>query len=88
MWASAGRSEDDELQETSDEWRMMACILAADWGMRNTHSPILMSYPNAWIYYLDKDDIRRIEYEETEHYQVTRDFLNNHEMMLNVMMTD
>jgi predicted ATPase len=54
----------------------------------STHSPIVMSYPDAWIYHLDKDAIRRVEYEDTEHYQVTRDFLNNHEMMLNVLIAD
>jgi predicted ATPase len=47
-----------------------------------------MAYPDAWIYNLDEDGIRRIPYEETEHYQVTRDFLNNHEMMLNVLLAD
>jgi predicted ATPase len=54
----------------------------------STHSPILMAYPDAWIYSLDEDGIRRIPYEETEHYQVTRDFLNNHEMMLNILLAD
>jgi predicted ATPase len=54
----------------------------------STHSPILMAYPDAWIYNLDEDSIRRIPYEETEHYQVTRDFLNNHEMMLNILLAD
>ena len=54
----------------------------------STHSPILMAYPDAWIYSLDDDDITRITYEETEHYQVTRDFLNNYDMMLNVLLAD
>lgn len=54
----------------------------------STHSPILMAYPDAWIYSLDGDGIKRVAYEETEHYQVTRDFLNNHHMMLNLLLTD
>jgi predicted ATPase len=54
----------------------------------STHSPILMAYPDAWIYGLEEDGITRISYEETEHYQVTRDFLNNHEMMLNILLAD
>jgi predicted ATPase len=54
----------------------------------STHSPILMAYPEAWIYYLDEDGITRIIYEETEHYQLTRDFLNNHQMMLKVLLAD
>ncbi len=43
-----------------------------------THSPILMSYPNARIYLLDEGGSREVAYEETEHFKVTRDFLNNY----------
>lgn len=45
-----------------------------------THSPILMAYPGATIYLLE-DGIRAVQYEETEHYLVTRDFLNRRERM-------
>lgn len=47
-----------------------------------THSPILMGYPDADILLLDEDGIRRVEYEETEHYFITREFLQNRERML------
>jgi len=47
-----------------------------------THSPILMAYPDAKIYSLASDSIREIEYTDTEHYAVTREFLNRHETML------
>ena len=47
-----------------------------------THSPILMAYPDATIYSLESDSIRKVEYTETEHYAVTRQFLNNHSSML------
>ena len=48
-----------------------------------THSPILMAYPEAWIYHCGPDGIARIPYEETEHYQVTRSFLANPQRMMN-----
>lgn len=54
----------------------------------STHSPILMAYPDAWIYSLDETSIERVSYEETEHYQVTKDFLNNHQMMLNILLAE
>jgi predicted ATPase len=54
----------------------------------STHSPILMAYPDAWIYQLSDDGITRVSYEDTEHYQITRDFLNNYEMMLDVLTAD
>jgi len=50
-----------------------------------THSPILMAYPDAWIYECSREGIRQVAYEETEHYQVTRDFLLNPKRMLDVL---
>jgi predicted ATPase len=44
-----------------------------------SHSPILMAYPGALIYQLGADGIRCIAYEDTEHFQITRDFLNGRE---------
>jgi predicted ATPase len=40
-----------------------------------THSPILMAYPDAWIYEFTSEGIQRVTYEDTEHYQITRSFL-------------
>jgi len=51
-----------------------------------THSPIIMAYPDAWIYEFGLEGIRRIEYEKTEHYQVTRSFLLHTERMLKVLL--
>ena len=42
-----------------------------------THSPILMAYPNATLYRLGTERIAPIAYEDTEHYTITRDFLNS-----------
>ncbi|TGG92883.1 AAA family ATPase [Natronospirillum operosum] len=47
-----------------------------------THSPILMAYPGASIYLIDSTGINPIKYEDTEHYEVTKAFLNNPEPML------
>ena len=41
-----------------------------------THSPIILAYPGAVLFSLDGDTIREIAYRETDHYIVTRDFLN------------
>ncbi|WP_020617212.1 AAA family ATPase [Paenibacillus daejeonensis] len=53
-----------------------------------THSPILMAYPDAWIYQLDGDGIRRVAWQETEHYIVTKQFMNNSERMLGELLGD
>jgi predicted ATPase len=47
-----------------------------------THSPILMAYPGAKLLQLDTSGYRRVRYEETEHYAVTREFLANPARML------
>jgi len=51
-----------------------------------THSPILMAYPGAYIYAFSPKGIERIAYTDTEHYQVTRDFLSNPQRMLDVLL--
>lgn len=47
-----------------------------------THSPILMAYPEAQLLQIEGDRIADVQYEETEHFRVTRMFLNNREKML------
>ncbi|NLP44786.1 MAG: AAA family ATPase [Peptococcaceae bacterium] len=44
-----------------------------------THSPILMAYPGALIYQCDEDGFHKTNYEETEHYRLTKAFLDNPE---------
>ena len=53
-----------------------------------THSPILMAYPGARIYQLDGEGIQAVEYRETEHYQLTRRFLENPERMLRYLLAE
>jgi predicted ATPase len=44
-----------------------------------THSPMILSYPGAVLFNLDGDIIQEIDYRATNHYLVTRDFLNSPE---------
>ncbi|RDU35858.1 AAA family ATPase [Neobacillus piezotolerans] len=53
-----------------------------------THSPILLSYPNAKIFSFDADAIESITYEDTEHYQITKGFLNRKERYLEELFLD
>lgn len=48
----------------------------------STHSPIIMAYPRALIYCLDDRGITETDYVETEHYHVTRSFLQDPQRML------
>ncbi len=50
-----------------------------------THSPILMAFPNAQILEFSQNGIQAVDYKETEHFKITKDFLNNPERMLHYL---
>jgi predicted ATPase len=47
-----------------------------------THSPILLAAPNSSICSFDYSPIQEIEYEDTSHYQIYKDFLNKRDKYL------
>lgn len=53
-----------------------------------THSPILLSYPNAKILQFNGEGISEVKYEDTEHYAITRDFLNNYPRRLEQLLSN
>lgn len=53
-----------------------------------THSPILLSYPYATIYNLDHDGIRKLDYQQTEQFLITKEFLNNYEVILKDLLNN
>lgn len=53
-----------------------------------THSPMLLAYPHATLYSCDTDELRKIKYTETEHYQITKSFLYNPELYLSNLFSD
>ncbi|KKO50799.1 AAA family ATPase [Paenibacillus sp. DMB20] len=54
----------------------------------STHSPILMAYPDARIYRLNENGIEECRLEETDHYMITKEFVNNREAMLKELLAD
>jgi predicted ATPase len=53
-----------------------------------THSPILLAYPHAKIIQFDGAGLTEVAYEDTEHYAVTRDFLNHYPRRLEQLLSD
>jgi predicted ATPase len=53
-----------------------------------THSPIIMSYPQAALLSFDGGRIRPVRYTETDHYKVTRAFLMDHESYMTALLAD
>jgi len=66
--------------------RMHQLVRHASQFLIATHSPILMAYPDATILSCDGEGIHEVAYEETEHYTVTRDFLNHRRAMLKELL--
>ncbi|WP_026673416.1 AAA family ATPase [Alkalihalobacterium bogoriense] len=53
-----------------------------------THSPILLGYPEATILSFDSGEIKKIDYEETDHYQITKYFLDHRERFLEEILRE
>jgi len=53
-----------------------------------THSPIIMSYPGALIYGLSEEGLRSVRYEETEHFMLTRQFMDDPKRFLERLFGD
>jgi len=65
--------------------RMHDLIEAGSQFIIATHSPIIMAYPDAVIYEIN-NGIHLVKYEETEHYQVMKGFINNTQGMLDILL--
>ncbi|MCA1065112.1 AAA family ATPase [Rossellomorea sp. AcN35-11] len=53
-----------------------------------THSPILLGFPNSTILSFDNGTIREVQYEETDHYQITKYYLENREKFMKQILDD
>jgi len=51
-----------------------------------THSPILMGYRDATIYQFTESSIEEVTYQETEHYKITKSFLERTDLMLDELI--
>ena len=68
--------------------RLHALVQAGAQFIIATHSPIVMAYPDAWIYDLSADPaaIARVPFDQTEHYTVMRAFLTDPDRMLSELL--
>lgn len=63
-------------------------VLARSQLIIATHSPIILGYPDAWIYQASEHGLERVAYEDTEHYEITRGFLNRRQTYLDILMEE
>lgn len=76
----------DEPESALSPQRQLTLLKEMDWLVRSgcqfiiaTHSPILMAYPDAIMYELGTHGIRETTWKETEHYLLTKSFLDHPE---------
>jgi predicted ATPase len=50
-----------------------------------THSPLMMAYPDAWIYACTAEGLKRVDYKDTEHFRVMRDFMSDPDIAINAL---
>ena len=53
-----------------------------------THSPIIMAYPDAAIHVIGENGLTPTRFEDTEHYKVTKNFLQNPARSLKVLLAE
>jgi predicted ATPase len=85
----------DEPEAALSPTRQLAALAVIDKLVKGgaqfiiaTHSPILLAYPRAKILLFDDAGISHVDYEDTEHYAVTRDFLTHYPRRLQQLFED
>lgn len=53
-----------------------------------THSPMLLCYPNASIYSFEESGLQKVSYQDTEHYILTKGFLENPDAYFRFLFED
>lgn len=68
--------------------RMYDLVQAGSQFLVATHSPLLLAYPRAAIYELSAEGIRRVRYEETDNFTLTKSFLEQPERFFRHLLSD
>ncbi len=85
----------DEPEAALSPMRIMTLIVEIDRLRKTgsqfiiaTHSPILLTIPDSEIFEFSENGISKVHYKDTEHYQITRNFLENPEKMLRYLLDE
>ena len=85
----------DEPEAALSPQRLMSLLVAIDELVKAdsqfiiaTHSPILMAYPNAEILQFTEAGIDKVSYRETDHYKITKQFIDTPERMIKYLLSD
>ena len=85
----------DEPESALSPQRLMSLLVVINELVKNnsqfiiaTHSPILMAYPDADILEFSEQGIHKVGYRETEHYKITKQFIDMPERMIKYLLSD
>ncbi len=85
----------DEPEAALSPMRQMTLLIEIDRLVKQhsqliiaTHSPILMAYPNAEILQLTDHGIQKTDFKDTEHYRITKLFLDCPERMIERLLCE
>lgn len=83
----------DEPEAALSPQRLMTLLVAMDELVKRnaqfiiaTHSPIVMAYPNAEILQMTQEGIQKVAYRDTEHYKITKQFMDHPEQMIQYLL--
>lgn len=83
----------DEPEAALSPSRQMAMLTRINQLVENnsqfiiaTHSPIIMAYNNAMILEIKQGNLSLVQYKDTEHYNLTKSFLNQTSYYLNKLL--
>lgn len=54
----------------------------------STHSPMLIAFPDADVFELSERGIEKVDYRQTEHFKVTKEFLDRPERMFRYLLEE
>ena len=85
----------DEPEAALSPMRLMRLMVCMQELVKNnsqfiisTHSPILMTFPDADVMEISTDGIRSVDYRDTEHYIVTKRFMDAPEKIVESLLGD
>ncbi|RYG36515.1 AAA family ATPase [bacterium] len=85
----------DEIESALSPQRQLEFLALMHWHVGrgssfivSTHSPILMSYPQSRLYWLDKEGIRERDWRETDHFLVYQAFTHCPEVVLKNLLLE
>ena len=85
----------DEPEAALSPRRLMELLILIDGLVKKdsqfiiaTHSPIVMAYPDSEILQFDEEGIRPVAYRETDHYEITKQFIDRPEKMVQYLLND